>query len=119
MPIETDFHSHISKSSAYEMVESAKKRGLRVLGLSEHVFMMEEARPLLDYLPMEGQMSTFSRYIDEVRAAAESVQFDVRLGLEVDFVQEKNKEIQAFIQGYPWDFLIGSIHETDGYMFEF
>src|SRR6266571_5191695 len=113
MPIDTDFHSHISKTSALEMAESARQRGLRVLGLSEHVFQMVEGRPPLDYMPMEGQMYTFARYIDAVQAAAESTQLDLRLGLEVDFVPEKNGAIQASIQGYPWDFLIGSVHETD------
>ncbi len=51
MTIDTDFHSHVARSSAYEMVQTAQKKGLRVLGLSEHVFQMTEARPLLEHMP--------------------------------------------------------------------
>lgn len=114
MTIDTDFHSHVSRSSASAMAQSAQKRGLRVLGLSEHVFQMSEVRPILEHMPREGPLLTFNSYIEGVHQAAQSLQFDVRLGLEVDFIPEKNERIQAFIQGYPWDFLIGSVHEIDG-----
>jgi histidinol-phosphatase (PHP family) len=42
----------------------------------------------------------------------------VRIGLEVDFVPDKNIEIWQVIQGRPWDFLIGSVHEIDGMLLE-
>ena len=47
MTIDTDFHSHIAPSSAEQMVEAAKEKGMRVLGISEHIFQMKEARPSL------------------------------------------------------------------------
>ena len=118
MIINTDFHSHVSRSSAWQMVQAAQQKGLRVLGLSEHVFQMEEARPLLKHLGPEGPLLTFARYIEDVRTAAKQSDFDARLGLEVDFIPEKNELIQSSIQGYDWDFLIGSVHEVDGIFFE-
>src|SRR5215469_1032778 len=118
MTIDTDFHSHICPSSAYEMVEIAQKKGLRVLGISEHVFQMSEVRPLLEHLPQEGPLLTFATYIDLVRTAAQQLRFDVRLGLEVDFIPEKNQHIQAFTLGYSWDFLIGSVHEINSEVLE-
>src|SRR5215467_4954562 len=118
MTIDTDFHSHICPSSAYELVEIAQKKGLRVLGISEHVFQMSEVRPLLEHLPQEGPLLTFVTYIDQVRAAAQQLQFDVRLGLEVDFISGKNEHIQMFLQGHDWDFLIGSVHEINGEIIE-
>ncbi len=118
MTINTDFHSHVSYSSAYEMGLAAREKGLRTLGLSEHIFQMHEARPLLRHLPAEGPLLTFASYIEQVQAAARDLQFDVRLGLEVDFIPGKNAEIQDALQGYPWDFLIGSVHEIDGTLFE-
>ena len=42
MTIDTDMHSHVSRSSALQMALAAQQKGLRVLGLSEHVFQMEE-----------------------------------------------------------------------------
>ena len=118
MTIDTDFHSHICPSSAYEMVETAQKKGLRVLGISEHIFQMSEVRPLLEHLPQEGPPLTLAAYTDQVRTIALQLQFDVRLGLEVDFIPGKNQRIQTFIQGNTWDFLIGSVHEIDGEVFD-
>ncbi|HZO70908.1 MAG TPA: PHP domain-containing protein [Ktedonobacteraceae bacterium] len=118
MSITTDFHSHVVRSSARQMVRAAQKRGLRVLGLSEHVFQMTEGRAPLEHMVLEGPMLSFSSYIEAVQAASQEQGFDVRLGLEVDFIPEKNAVIQASLQAYPWDFLIGSVHEIDGIVFE-
>lgn len=118
MVIDTDFHSHVSRSSALQMAQAAKAKGLRVLGLSEHVFQMQEAHETLAYLGLEGPMLTFASYIDAVQCAAQQSGIAVRLGLEVDFVPEKNASIQAFLQAQSWDFLIGSVHEIDGEPFE-
>src|SRR5260221_8113596 len=118
MTIHTDFHSHVSRSSALQMVQAAQEKGLRVLGLSEHDFQMQEARPTLEHMPLEGPLLTFAAYIESVPAAGQQAHFDVRLGMEVDFIPGKNEDIQASIQGHDWDFLIGSVHEIDGLLFE-
>ena len=118
MTITTDFHSHVSRSSAREMALSAQEKGLHVLGLSEHIFQMVEARPTLVHMPQEGPFLTFSEYIAAVRAAGRDASVTLRLGLEVDFIPGKNEQIQAFLQEYDWDFLIGSVHEVDGLQFE-
>jgi histidinol-phosphatase (PHP family) len=118
MSIDTDFHSHIVRSSARQMVQKAREVGLRVLGISEHVFQMTEARPLLPNMPQEGPFLTFEDYFARLREATEHAHFDVRIGLEVDFVPGKNTEIQQAVQGRAWDFLIGSIHQVDEIVFE-
>ncbi len=118
MPIDTDFHSHVSRSSAHEMAQSAQEKGLRVLGLSEHDFQMKEARSTLEHLSPEGPLLTFPTYIEEVRTAHQDLRLEVHLGMEVDFIPGKNEVIQAFLQSYTWDFLIGSVHEVDGLLIE-
>ncbi len=118
MTIDTDFHSHVSRSSASQMVQSSQEKGLRMLGLSEHIFQMSEARPLLEHLPLEGALMTFAQYSDAVRAAGQPGKCETRLGLEVDFLPGKNEEIWASLQALEWDFLIGSVHEVDGIYFE-
>jgi histidinol-phosphatase (PHP family) len=118
MPINSDFHDHVVRSSAAQMVQSARQKELQVLGLSEHVFQMSECRSALTHLPLEGPILTLAQYFAAVHTAADDLQFDVRLGLEVDFIPEKNERIQTTLHGYTWDFLIGSVHEIDGVMFE-
>ncbi len=119
MAITSDFHSHIVRSSAEQMVREAMARNLRTLGLSEHIFQMSEARPLLPYMPQEGPFLTLDDYFTRVQAAREATAFDVRIGLEVDFVPGKNEELWQVIENRPWDFLIGSVHEINGLLFEY
>ena len=118
MTITTDFHSHISRTSANVMVQAARDKGLRVFGLSEHIFQMSEMRQTLGHMRLEGPPLSFAAYREGVQAAAERAQLDVRLGLEVDFIPGKNEQIHAAIRQYEWDFLIGSIHEVDDLFFE-
>ncbi len=118
MNISSDFHSHVSRSSALQMVEAARDKGLRMLGLSEHDFEMNEIRPMLQDLPLEGPLMSLADYLEAVHHAARKLRFDVRLGMEVDFIPAKNEAIQALLKGPPWDFLIGSVHEVDGEFFE-
>src|SRR5215467_9570950 len=118
MTIDTDMHSHVSRSSAKQMVLAAQHKGLRVLGLSEHVFQMIETRPALQHLAPEGPLLTFNTYIEDVLAAASQSTIDIRLGLEVDFIPGKNDLIHSFIQAYNWHYLIGSVHEINGIQFE-
>jgi histidinol-phosphatase (PHP family) len=118
MTLISDFHGHVSRSSAEQMALAAREKGLHILGLSEHDFQMKEARTLLEHMPIEGPMLTFADYIEAVQTAGRTATIDIRLGLEVDFIPGKNDLIQASLEGYPWDFLIGSVHEIDGRLFE-
>jgi histidinol-phosphatase (PHP family) len=116
--ISTDFHSHVSHTSALQMVRAAKEKGLQVLGISEHIYQLYEYREGLEHLPTEGPCLHVADYIQQIREAARLLSFDVRLGLEVDFIPSKHEAIQLAIQSQPWDFLIGSIHEIDELQFE-
>lgn len=118
MSIDTIFHNHVVRSSALEMVQRAKKQGLRVLGLSEHDFQMHEMRPFLTHMQLEGPMLATQDYMEQIHAAAEQEDFDVRVGTEVDFIPEKQAQLETLLQNYPWDYLIGSVHQIDNLLFE-
>jgi histidinol-phosphatase (PHP family) len=119
MSIDTDFHSHIVRSSAEQMLQKAEEKRLRVLGLSEHVFQLTEGRVILSHMPQEGPLLTLDDYVARIQAAvARHSAPDVRIGLEVDFVPASNVEIWQVLAGHSWDFLIGSVHEIDGALLE-
>jgi histidinol-phosphatase (PHP family) len=118
MALDTDFHNHVAMSSARQMAQAAHRQGIRVLGLSEHIYQISEVRAPLEHMPLEGPLLTFAQYFAAVQAAAQDLPLAVRLGLEVDFVPEHNERIQASLKDYPWDFLIGSVHEIDDYRVE-
>lgn len=118
MSIDTDFHNHVVRSSVEHMARAARWKNLRVLGLSEHIFQMREARPRLSHMPQEGPFTTLDTYFLHIGEIVEYSGYDVRAGLEVDFVPVKNAELWQIIENRPWDFLIGSVHEIDGLLFE-
>jgi histidinol-phosphatase (PHP family) len=101
------------------MVQKATEKHLRVLGLSEHVFQVTEGRAVLSHMPLEGPLLTLDDYFARTQAAAAGQRaLDVRIGLEVDFVPARNAEIWQVLAGHSWDFLIGSVHQIDGTLFE-
>jgi histidinol-phosphatase (PHP family) len=114
----SDFHNHVSFTSAQAMVQSARQKGLQIFGLSEHISQTVEGRPPLSHMPQEGVIMPMKEYRYQVQEAGRTEDFDVRLGLEVDFYPGKNEAIQAVLQDYTWDFLIGSIHDVDELHFD-
>src|SRR5437762_13092034 len=105
MALDSDFHSHVVRSSPAQMIQSAHEKVIHVLSLSEHVFQMREGRPPLEHMPREGPMLTIPNYFAAVKAASEQAPIEVRIGLEVDFVPGKNEAIRQPLQGHSWDFL--------------
>jgi len=78
-------------------VEVARARGLTEIGFAEHEWYLEG----LDF-------SVFPRL-------EEKTKLKVRAGLEVDFRPGRDfKELE----GKPWDYLIGSVHEVHGWAFD-
>lgn len=118
MSIDTDFHNHVVRSSVEHMARAARWKDLRILGLSEHIFQMREGRSLLPYMPQEGPFTALDAYFQQIEEIVEHSGYDLRVGLEVDFVPAKNTELWQVIENRSWDFLIGSIHEVDGLLFE-
>lgn len=51
--------------------------------------------------------------------AGEYPQLQVRVGLEVDYIPGKEEEIAAEIASYPFDYVIGSIHQMNGWTFDY
>jgi histidinol-phosphatase (PHP family) len=97
------------------MAAAAEHAGLRVLGVSEHLYQIREGRGLLADPPLEGVLYSLDDYVRHVRwTAAPGVQ--VRLGLEVDFVPGRETAIAAFLGTIEdWDFLIGAVHRVEGH----
>jgi histidinol-phosphatase (PHP family) len=102
------------------MIRVAEQSGFHVFGITEHTFQMHEFREhdLLSHIPLEGHIMDLEGYRDEVqlvsRVARLRERLDVRIGLEVDFIPEKNAAIQDILRPQTWDYLIGSVHDVDG-----
>jgi histidinol-phosphatase (PHP family) len=115
MPILADYHMHtpLCKHATGPMedyIERAIELGFEEVGFSDHSPLpgglsahvrMEEAE--LDY------------YVNEVlRLRAEYYgKIDVKLGLEVDYLEGLEAYCEKIIARYPWDYIIGSVHFLD------
>ncbi len=105
-------------------VESAAARGVTELGFTEHFYRCFESTDLLgrfweggrpelaeqtEAFVKEDRVLSLERYVDAVQTAKDRG-LPVKLGLEVDFFPESIDAVSELLAGYPFDYLIGSVH---------
>ena len=118
-----DYHIHTSRcghahGSMQEYIEVARNLGLREIGFSDHAPMY--------WLPPDKrdpgiamQVADLQGYIDEVQSlAAKTRDLEIRLGLELDYIPGFEKQAAEIVAGYPFDYIIGSIHFIEGWAFD-
>lgn len=111
-------------------VEQAAKQGLDEIGFTEHLYRCVESGPVLgrfwEYEPKEDLAAQTEAFVAEDRTlslenyvaavvGAKDRGLPVKLGLEVDFMPESIGAVLEFLEPYPWDFLIGSVHWIGGW----
>jgi histidinol-phosphatase (PHP family) len=118
-----DYHMHL-RSPAEEVehtleaverfVETAAERGVDEIGFAEHVYYFRQTREIWT---LEYQTERCAYDLDaycNVVLDAKQLGLPVKLGLEVDYVGTRQERLTELIAGYPWDFLLGSVHWIDG-----
>ncbi|CCQ96617.1 Histidinol-phosphatase [[Clostridium] ultunense Esp] len=112
----TDYHVHLHESKGItldwlkEYVEVARQRGIGDLGISEHAYFFQETKEILvnDWANRRRSLH-FQDYL-ALFEAAEKEKIPVKMGIEMDYVPGKEREIEEFISRYPFDYVIGSVH---------
>lgn len=103
-------------------VEAALSRGTDEIGITEHCNRFVEFRPMMDHLRRLNAEGTLLRewlersfaesldeYVDAVlQAKAEGL--PVKLSIEVDYLPGHEKAMEELLAGYPFDYIIGSVH---------
>lgn len=92
--------------------ERALERGVDEIGFSEHVYYFRQTRAAW-HLPYHLERCTYDLdayvgVLQEARARG----LPVKLGLELDHAPGRQDELAGLIAPYPWDFLLGSVHEV-------
>ena len=114
-----DYHMHtplcghaIGEPSEY--VAQAKKVGLAEIGFSDHAPLVshEDARYTMNY----SQLPLYHRMIEEIQK--KHGDFTIKLGLEADYIPGFEAKTKEILDGYPYDFVIGSIHFIDKWAFD-
>ncbi len=118
-----DYHMHLRDPeeriehafhAVERFVETAAARGVDEIGFTEHVYYFAQTRPVWS-LPYQIDRChhDLETYVGAVLEAKRQG-LPVKLGLEVDYVGERQDELAAALEPYPWDYLLGSVHWIDG-----
>ncbi len=111
MDFTSTYHCHTQYSdgvnSPEEMINKAKEIGFTSIGISDHLVL----HPTIANIDWAISLNHLDNYVCEIRNLQNN-NFDIKLGLEVDFFPEnpKNKDLLDIINRYNFDYLIGSIH---------
>jgi histidinol-phosphatase (PHP family) len=115
----TDYHVHLRPDGAGTTAERfltaanaeryrtvAEERGIAELGVAEHIDRFRQALEIWQHpYWRERAVEDVDEYCGWV-----SEETDLRLGIEADFVPGREDRIAAFLDGRPWDYVIGSVH---------
>ncbi|MDI6601437.1 MAG: histidinol-phosphatase [Thermoanaerobacteraceae bacterium] len=115
-----DNHVHIENGPytiewLNEFIEVAKNRRLDGIGITEHAYRFKQTRDLIFTDGFRGewivqrQIEDIDEYIDLIEEA-KRLGLPVKLGTEMDYIPEREKEIKDFLTDYHFDYVIGSIH---------
>lgn len=116
-----DYHTHHRRCGhAVGSIEDYIQRGMEIgvyqLGISDHMplFHIKSSTRCND---LAMQKEDLPRYVEEVLHLREKYKGDVELllGLEADYVEGGEEEIQRLLGEHPWDYVIGSVHYLESW----
>lgn len=129
-----DGHVHLengplSKEYVWEFVNAANEKGLKKLQILDHTHRFYEFHDMYQkvYETDELQKNWFEKkqvnsikdyqkLIEEMKK--EDFPIEVSFGLEVCYSPENEEFLRNILQAYPYDFLVGSVHSIDGYLYD-
>ncbi len=91
-------------------VERARSRAVGEIAFTDHVHRFEEAREWHDNPWWRAEATEdIDAYCDAI-VAAQKAGLPVLLGIEMDWLPRRQDEIASFLDGRPFDIVLGSIH---------
>jgi histidinol-phosphatase (PHP family) len=112
------YHNHSTwsdgRSSVAEMYASAERRGVDVLGLSDHFCVLRDGTAP-DWSVQPGEAGA---YVAEVRSFRGKGAVEVVVGLEFDWFEDHAKIVRPYVEGIQLDYRIGAVHHVEGQQFD-
>ena len=111
------YHNHSTysdgKATFDELIAWAREHHVTELGFSDHLALHPSG---IDpkWAMSRTQLPTYVQEILQHQQALAG-QLQIRLGLEVDWYPGAEDRIVQTLADYPWDYLIGSVHEINGF----
>lgn len=110
-----DYHVHETYSSdardskVEDYIKVAEQRGIEEIAFTTH----EIIRGPYSYFGV--QLEEVEQYIDNIHRLDETTDVNLLVGLEVDYFSEAQHRIEALLDEYPFDFILGSTHFIGDY----
>ncbi|MBO9606039.1 MAG: histidinol-phosphatase [Paenibacillaceae bacterium] len=115
-----DLHTHHERCGHAEQgirayIDAAVKRGLQVIGVSDHspFFGDEQEQPFPGIAMAKREFSFYVSEVLKLKAEYEG-RIEVLLGVESDFFPEHAGLYEMIYAQYPFDYIIGSVHQSGG-----
>ncbi len=111
--IHQDYHIHTNFScdcevSMIEMCRAALERGIPQIGFTEH-FDLFPHDPCYTFFQADTWWEELSQCRDAFKGS-----LTIRAGIELGEPHVFPREIQDFLDSFPWDYALGSLHWVDG-----
>ena len=89
---------------------SAIAHGIEEIAITEHVYHFIQAKEIVDR-PWSDEKCFYDmdEYVDLLQSAAR-IGLPIKVGIEMDYIDGKESVIERIVKGYPWDFVLGSVH---------
>jgi histidinol-phosphatase (PHP family) len=114
--MQVSYHNHTVWSDGTAtldaMLDGARAAGLDEFGLSDHFALMPGDEPVSWAMPPDF-LGTYVCTLWDTAAATRDL--TVRVGIEVDYFPQTEAETLAALAEQRFDYLIGSVHFTDGF----
>ena len=115
----TDYHVHLrpdgedtpagryfTPANAQRYREVASERGIAELGVSEHIHRFAQALDVWRHpFWRAGARDDLDAYCAFVRE-----QTDLRLGIEADYIADREDRMASLLDAREWDYVVGSVH---------
>ena len=110
------YHNHSrwsdGKATIEELIAAAASVGIDELGISDHWVLHPRGTQFKWAMPTD-RLPEYVSALRQLRDAAKSPPAPrVRLGLEVDWHPGRGGPLRAVLEQYPFDYIIGSVHEV-------
>lgn len=115
-----DYHMHTplcrhAEGQPEEYVERALSIGLQEIGFSDHAPLVANHIP--DVCMLDEELPLYHRMIEDVQARFHD-KLTIRMALEADYIPGFEKQTQTLLSGYPYDYVIGSVHFIEDWCFD-
>ncbi|MBZ9572282.1 histidinol-phosphatase HisJ family protein [Patescibacteria group bacterium] len=120
-----DYHVHTNCTrDATGTVDDYCKRA-QELGLKEIAFTNHLILPKFESIPgfekseipnISIKLDEISEYYQKIGKARKQFDIQIKFGMEIDYFEDYEKEIEKIINSYPFDFILGSAHFIEGYV---